>query len=149
MIVQAVCPRCSTKNRIGAGRPAAAAKCGRCAGALMLDQPLDVDDAALAGHLNNTAGLILLDIWAPWCGPCRAMAPQFSAAAHALAGQARLLKLNADTSQTVRHLGVSGIPALLLFRDGRVIDRKAGLVHAEGLVDWVRANVAAPASTER
>ena len=64
---------------------------------------------------------ILVDFWAPWCGPCTAMAPQFTAAASTLAGHARLVKLNADHSQMVSTLGVSGIPALILFRDGRII----------------------------
>lgn len=148
MVTQAVCPHCGTTNRVAAGHPASAAKCGRCAGALKLDQPLDVDDAALASHLKSTRGLVLLDVWAPWCGPCRAMAPQFAAAAQVLTGQARLLKLNADTSQTVRHLGVSGIPALLMFRDGNVIDRKAGLLPKDEVVAWVRANAAASATAK-
>jgi thioredoxin 2 len=84
------------------------------------------------------------------------MAPQFSAAARALAGQARLLKLDADRSQTVRHLGVSGIPALILFRSGRIVDRKAGLIPADQVVSWVRdhasplsADMATPESARR
>jgi thioredoxin 2 len=69
------------------------------------------------------------------------MAPQFAAAAKSLAGRARLVKLNADHSQMVSTLGVSGIPALILFRDGRIIDRKAGLIKADALVAWVRGHL--------
>jgi len=148
MITQAVCPKCGAANRVAAGHDANAGKCGRCAASLELSGPIDVDDAALSRHLQNTKGLVLLDVWAPWCGPCRAMAPQFKAAASLLAGRARLLKLNADASQMVRHLGVSGIPALLLFRDGRIIDRKAGLMSAGALAAWVQAAPVANESTQ-
>lgn len=145
MLKQTVCSHCGAANRMPAGREPGAAKCGRCSKALELDQPIEVDDAGLANHLERTDGLVLVDIWAPWCGPCRAMAPNFAAAARTLAGQARLLKLNADESTTVRHLGVSGIPALLLFRNGRIVARKAGLMQAGALVHWVREHVAAAA----
>lgn len=148
MLSQTVCPHCGAANRIAAGHEAAAAKCGRCKKNLDLANPLEVDDAALANHLERTDGLVLVDVWAPWCGPCRAMAPNFSAASRTLAGQARLLKLNADESTTVRHLGVSGIPALLLFRNGRIIARTAGLMRADALVHWVREHIAAPAEPQ-
>lgn len=137
------CPACASTNRVPSGKPLADAKCGRCGASLAFDRPLDVDDAALAKHIEHTSGLVLVDVWADWCGPCRAMAPQFASAARSLAGQARLLKLNADHSQTVRHLGVSGIPALILFRNGRILDRKAGLLSADKLVAWVKDQTAA------
>jgi len=139
---QFVCPACGSTNRVAAGKPATAARCGKCGEALGLDRPIEVDDAALERHLNRTTGPVLVDVWAPWCGPCRAMAPVFADAARSLAGEARLLKLNADESNTVRHLGVSGIPALLLFRNGRIVDRRAGLTPANQLTAWVRSHPA-------
>jgi thioredoxin 2 len=138
---QAVCISCGSANRIPASKPAAAARCGRCGAPLGLDAPAEVDDSQLKTVLAKSSGLVLLDVWAPWCGPCRAMAPQFTAAASTLAGYARLVKLNADNSQMVSTLGVSGIPALILFRDGRIVDRKAGLIKADALVTWVRGHL--------
>ncbi len=138
---QAVCTACGAANRVPVDKPVAAAKCGRCGVPLGLDTPAEVDDSQLKQVLDKSSGLVLVDVWAPWCGPCRAMAPHFASAAEALAGQARLVKLNADQSQMVRSLGVSGIPALILFRDGAVIDRKAGLIQADALTAWIRGYV--------
>jgi thioredoxin 2 len=148
MLTQTVCSQCGAANRIAAGHDPGAAKCGRCSKNLGLDHPVDVDDAALANHLERTGGVVLVDVWAPWCGPCRAMAPNFAAAARSLAGQARLLKLNADESDTVRQLGVSGIPALLLFRNGHIVARAAGLMRPDALVHWVREHIAASAEPQ-
>ncbi|MEZ5938974.1 MAG: thioredoxin domain-containing protein [Hyphomonadaceae bacterium] len=142
LLSQAVCIHCGSANRIAAGHDPAAAKCGKCGKSLSLDHPAEVDDDALDKHLKRTKGLVLLDVWAPWCGPCRAMAPEFESAADQLAGVARLLKVNADQSEAIRQYRVSGIPALLLFRDGRLIDRQAGLMRSDALVQWVRSHLA-------
>lgn len=137
---QVVCTSCGAVNRVPDDKPAPAANCGRCSASLGLDKSVELDDAMLRKVLQKTTGLVLLDVWAPWCGPCRAMAPHFTSAAKALAGEARLVKLNADHSQMASELGVSGIPALILFREGRIIDRKAGLMSVDMLIQWVRGH---------
>lgn len=144
-MTQVVCPHCGGANRLPEGRDPAAGRCGRCHQPLFTGAPLDVDDAGLGRHLKGDRGVaVLLDVWAPWCGPCVSMAPHFAAAARTLEPQVRLLKLNADAEQAASaRLGVSGIPALFLFLDGREIARTAGARTASQLVDWTRQALAA------
>jgi thioredoxin 2 len=141
---QFVCPNCSAANRAPDEKDPLAARCGRCGEALFSGDPTEVDARALAAHRASTKGAaVLLDVWAPWCGPCRAMAPNFAAAAKALEPEVRLLKLNSDAErQAAADLGVSGIPALLLFNDGQVIARTAGLMSAQQIVAWTRQALA-------
>jgi thioredoxin 2 len=138
-LTQVACPTCGTGNRIAAGRDPLAAKCGQCAAPLITSAPIDVDDEAFAKHAANTKGLMVLDVWAPWCGPCRMMAPHFADAARRLAGSAVFLKMNADQCQLPARLGVRGIPALFLFEDGKQVAHQAGLMTADGLVQWLQS----------
>lgn len=136
MTLQTACPACSTGNRVGDGEPNAA-KCGRCGAKLFTGAPVDVDDAQLAAHLKLSSIPIVVDIWAPWCGPCRTMSPIFSAAAAHFEPQVRFLKMNADQSQTPAKLGVRGIPTLILFHEGREAARHAGLMTADQFNAWL------------
>jgi thioredoxin 2 len=137
---QFVCASCGAANRVPMAKDASAAKCGRCGEKVLTGAPVEVSGTQFEAHKRSTKGAaLLLDVWAPWCGPCRAMAPQFAAAARELEPDVRLLKLNSDADpQTASQLGVSGIPALFLIRDGQVVARQAGLMNSKQIVSFVR-----------
>jgi thioredoxin 2 len=137
---QFVWPSCGAVNRAPEGRDARQAKCGKCHQNLLTGGPVEVSGTQLQAHQNATKGAaLLLDVWAPWCGPCKSMAPQFAAAAKELEPDVRLLKLNSDAEPAAASaLGVSGIPALFLIRDGKVIARTAGAMPKSQIVNWTR-----------
>jgi thioredoxin 2 len=145
-----VCPHCAAVNRVPADRPAAAAKCGGCHLALFDGHPVEVDEAGFERHLRGNGIPLLLDVWAPWCGPCRTMAPAFAQAARTLEPGMRLIKLNADTAPNVTsRLGVRGIPALFLFRNRTVAGQTAGALDTAAIVAWARRHAAETATSVR
>lgn len=139
-----VCPHCGATNRIASDRPADQAKCGGCKAMLFDGAPHAVDEQGFDRHAGTSDIPVLVDIWAPWCGPCRSMAPQFARAAGMLEPDVRLLKLNADEAPAVSaRLGVRGIPALFLMHRGRVIAQTTGAMPAEQIVRWTREHLPA------
>ena len=141
---QFVCPNCGAANRIPDGRDAREAKCGKCRESVLTGAPVEVSGAQLDAHRKGTKGAaLLLDVWAPWCGPCKSMAPQFAAAAKALEPEVRLFKLNSDAEPAAASaLGVSGIPALFLIRDGQIIAKTAGAMPASQIINWTKQALA-------
>ncbi len=137
-----VCPHCAATNRLPEGRPASAAKCGKCGAALFEGHPADVSGEIFTRQIERSTIPVLVDVWAPWCAPCRMMAPAFAAAAAELEPQVRLVKLNSDVEQAVAaQLGISGIPTLLLFRGGREVARQSGAMSASQIVQWTKQHL--------
>lgn len=137
--VKLTCATCGQANRVPTARLGDAPKCGSC-GDVLLDGSVAELDAATHDKVTRGDGLpVLVDYWAPWCGPCRMMAPEFAKAAKAVATEARLMKLNTeDHPQVSARIGIRGIPALILYRNGREIARLAGARPAADIVAFVR-----------
>jgi thioredoxin 2 len=134
-----VCPHCDAVNRVPVPRLGADPKCGQCHRPLFGRVPVALDEQRFARHLARSDLPLLVDFWAPWCGPCRMMAPAFEAAARELEPRIRLVKVNTEENQGLAaRLGIRSIPTLALFRGGSELARTAGAMDAQRIVAWAR-----------
>ncbi|MCM2472646.1 thioredoxin TrxC [Rhizobium sp. CG5] len=137
-----VCPHCAAVNRLKQGHAADAAKCGKCVQALFQGHPVEAAPAMFDKQIARNAIPVLVDVWAPWCGPCRMMAPAFEEAARVMEPQVRLIKLNSEDHPDVAgRFGIRGIPTMLLFDKGREIARVSGAMTTRQIVDWTRGQL--------
>lgn len=135
-----VCPHCHTTNRLQAEQLASDPNCGQCKKALFNAHSAALDEAAFDKHLSRNHIPLLVDFWAPWCGPCRQMAPAFEQAAAQLEPKFRLAKVDTEAVPGLgTRFNIRSIPTLALFSNGKEVARQAGAMGAADIVRWAQS----------
>jgi thioredoxin 2 len=136
--VLVACPQCHSLVRVPEARAGEHPKCPRCKAQVLTGEPVALDAASFAAHVERATLPALVDFWAPWCGPCHMMAPALERTAAARATELRVSKVNIDEQQQLAaRFGIRSIPTLILFREGREIARQTGAVDAHSLSQWL------------
>ena len=135
-----VCPRCRAANRVPPERLAEHPNCGKCGGAMFDGNPAELDAAGLDAQLARSDIPLVVDFWAPWCGPCRMMAPALVQATRQIEPNYRIAKVDTEAHPALAsRFAIRSIPTLIAFRAGREIARQAGAMDAGNLVRWIGA----------
>jgi thioredoxin 2 len=133
-----VCPHCDGINRVPQAKLGAGGQCGSCHKPLFSASPLELNQTRFQRHRAKSDLPLLVDVWAPWCGPCKMMSPVFAEAAQQLEPNMRLLKINSEQQQALSsQLGIRSIPTLLIFKQGKEIARMSGALDLPNLLAWV------------
>lgn len=135
-----VCPHCNATNRVPSNKLQAELNCGKCQAALLQAHPVNLGEAAFNAQLAKSDLPMVVDFWAPWCGPCRAMAPAYEKVSHDMHGKARFVKVNTEDEQGLAvKFNIRSIPTLAVFAGGREIARQPGAMSAPDVARWVSA----------
>jgi thioredoxin 2 len=137
-----VCPHCDAVNRVPSARLGEGPTCGRCKRSLFPGSPVVLTDDSFERHLVRSEIPLVVDFWAPWCGPCKMMAPSFEQAAATIEPRARLGKVNTEQNQMLaQRYGIRSIPTLAVFKDGQQVASQAGAMMLPQLVQWIESHL--------
>ncbi len=137
--VHVVCPHCHGVNRVPVAKLEDDPVCGKCQVKLFSGSAVEVNYKSFQAHVGRSQIPVLIDFWAPWCGPCKMMAPAFAQAAQALEPQVRLVKVNTEVEPSLGNSWhIRSIPTMVLVKNGREVARQSGAMSSDGIIDWVR-----------